>query len=71
MRNWLLAIALLLLAGFVGGLAGWILWDEGWSGVLLVGGATMLICTSGGLASYFNYKRGKIYAKRGQSGPDD
>lgn len=38
--------------------------------VLAIGAGAIFIAISGGLSAYFYYKRGKVYEKRGKSGPD-
>lgn len=55
-------LAALMLGLYVTGAVGY---------VLIVAGVAAVIGISGGLAAYFHYRRGKIYEKRGKSGPDD
>ncbi len=51
-------------------LIGWTLMTYDPPASLLVTAVTLAIVVSGGLTAYFYYKRGQVYEKRGESGPD-
>lgn len=70
MGNWLLAIGSIIGLGALLAILALLILPDDWGFAFTLAGVTMVICASGGLVSYLNYKRGQIYAKRDQSGPD-